>query len=78
MRFSFTVVLKLKAILAWLGNKPMAIHPVHLGVLYEGGNEGGVVERGFSLRRVNGVAEIIPATEVLSGSWEVGRKRQGY
>ena len=43
---------------------------VHLGVLNEGRDEGGVVERSFPLGRVNGVAEVIPAAEVLPGSWK--------
>ena len=50
---------------------------MHLGVLYEGGNEGGVVERGFSIRRINSVAEIIPAAEVLPGSWKGKEERRG-
>ena len=49
---------------------------MHLGVLYEGGNEGGVVERGFSIRRINSVAEIITAAEVLPGSWKGKEERR--
>ena len=45
-------------------------------MLNEGLNEGGVVERGFSLRRINGVAEIIPAAEVLPGSWKGKEERR--